>query len=182
MVDDLSERLARYLAPGETFAWTGNPGRGLALPPGLVVGGQTAGTLGIIATLALFPMILTVAGKGTGEIQATMLGLVFLWMAVVAAAYLVLDMLRRRNTAYAITDRRALILSRTFTGWKLQTWPLDALPGLELHEGWRSSIWFEREVSGGWFSQRRVTQSGFEMIPDAPKVHQLLLQHQRGAA
>lgn len=97
-----------------------------------------------------------------------------------------LDMLRRRGTAYALTDRRALI-ETDFMGYGLAAWPIGPENPLVITGGRPPSVWFAAwrrpEPPLLLRPSRRSTGEvpiGFERIADADTVLRLLERIREG--
>ena len=166
---------APYLEPGERLVWTGAPATGLRfafadLGPSFV---------GLVFTVFAIVWTATAAG-GPGPAFLPVMGLVPLAIGVYLligrrfwAAY------RRARTAYALTDRRAIIATRHL-GRRLRSFPIT--PGLQIdfRLGDESTLIFAREtdlgqrVGGKGRYRRNVNEIGFEYIPDGPHVARLI--------
>ncbi len=109
-MNDMSNIFRGELNPGERILWSGQPRQGIIfragdlffIPFGLIWGG-----------FALFFAYMTIAGGA--PLVVVLIGVVFgaLGAYVIVGRFFV-DMLQRRNTYYALTDKRAIIMSGIF--------------------------------------------------------------------
>ncbi|WP_114965751.1 hypothetical protein [Alkalilacustris brevis] len=184
--DDWSE----VLEPGEKLLWQGRPHGGYLLRWGHVPL-MLVGALFLAVAFSRTPEALA-AWHNDDPARAEMagtaaalgaLGLFFLVQPSLA------DMLRRRGTAYALTDRRALI-ETSFMGIALLAWPITGDSPAIHQRGRPGSVWFamhrpprdlkSRLSSYGQSLRPRVI--GFECLPEAEQVHALLQNVKRGTA
>jgi hypothetical protein len=181
---DLEAELDRYLDPGEQPRWVGWPPRGLLLRP-------------MDAFLIPFALFWCgfVAVWEIGVLQTDVGLFMSLWglMFVLIGLYLlfgrfIVDAYRRRRTLYALTGRRALILSGV---WRrsLRSIDLATLSEVRFTEGrhGRGTISFGREIPAPWAGSAELPAYGqpapsFEAIDDAAEVFRLIRTLQRGSA
>lgn len=131
------------LAPDERLLWQGRPDRGLRLGArqiALAVVGL------VLVALSIGLAAQGLAGRAAGDAQAGAVLTVAVLGAVLGAGCAVwpalADMLRRRGTAYALTDRRAFI-ETNFLGYGLAAWPIGANSPVWRSRGRRvASVWF----------------------------------------
>ncbi len=182
---DAGPRFVRYLDPGEQILWTGAPPGGLLLrrkdllliPFSLLfVGFSLFWTAGVSGALD---------SGGDGFVGIFLVvGLAFVGIGLfLAFGRFVVDAIQRRATAYAVTDRRALILRRG----NLKSMPLE--PGLQVSisgQG-RGSIMFGPDPGlmaglqgargiGGWIGPGHPFI--FERIGDVDRIHRLIREAQ----
>ena len=180
---------AEVLDPGERLLWQGRPCGRLRIRwrdlPLIVVG---AGIIVLAAMLAAQ----AVAGLRAGdEMAAAMLTLALavagfgLWCVIGPP---IMDMLRRRGTSYALTDRRALV-ETDFMGKGLAAWPITEDSPLWLEPGNPPTACFGLLRPRPRLSDRlrgklatRVRAAGFERVPEAERVLALMRGIQKGAA
>jgi len=170
------------LEPGERLLWQGRPAPGLRLT-------VRQGALGAVGAV-LMGLSGALAGQGwagyrvgaeaAGGVLALAAagGALALWCLIWPALS---DALRRRGTAYALTDRRALI-ETDFMGYGLVEWPIGADSPVWRGRGARvASVWFAiyrppdrallLRASGRMTGARPV---GFEQIEAPDRVLALL--------
>jgi len=177
------------LDPDERLLWQGRPNGGFHIGwrHGMLA------TLGVaVLALAVLLAVQGLAGLRTGaDAAAAVLAVALgaagfgLWCIVGPATA---DMLRRRGTAYALTDRRALI-ETDFMGYGLAAWPIGPESPLVLVGGRPASVWFAAvrrpEPPLLLRPSRRGTGEipiGFERIADAETVLRLLEAIREGRA
>ena len=164
------------LEEGEKILWQGRPdGRlriGLRHVASFLFGLLFAG-------FALLWMIMAAAAGGL----FWSFGLIHFTIGLgVALGPLAADVIRRRNTWYTLTDRRAFIATDLpLVGRGLKSWPITPNMPLELAGDDPPSLFFAEEYRRGRHGPRRVPV-GFEAIPDAPEVMALIRKIQKGRA
>jgi hypothetical protein len=175
--------VSRRLESGESLLWTGAPRRGLLLRP---------------ADAFLIPFSLVWCGfaifweASALEINGPPFFAVFGLPFVLVGLYLVVgrffaDARRRARTCYGLTDRRVIIvsglLSRTTNSLLLEN-----LPEVSVNERADGSgtVTFGRPLpfaswTAGleWPGMARYQTPSFELIPDAKRVHDRVLEAQR---
>lgn len=157
------------LQPGERLLWQGRPVPGLTL------------TREGITRLAVAVFFLFNGWLWLG--QGLWLGYAFLAAALwLVAEVTLMPLARQRVTAYALTDRRALIRTRwPLLGAHLKSWPLtrDTIVTADQSEPFG-------HVSFGFVPvflwRTRVRAVGFDRIPDAARVYALIRRIQKGQA
>lgn len=173
---------ANVLEPDERLLWQGKPAPGFRLTPrqamlalvGLVLIGLSA-LLAAQGAAGLRSGDPAAGGAVAFSAAGALLGL---WCAVWPG---VSDLLRRRGTAYALTDRRALV-ETDFMGYGLVAWPLGPQSPILRGTGRRqATIWFALyrppdralllRASGRMSGPRPV---GFEHVREPDKVLALL--------
>ena len=161
------------LDPGEEILWQGRPDPGFAIPPDNML----RAVFGIFfAGFAVFWM--TMASVSPGRFW--MFGLIHFAAGLgIAGEALVMPTVRRRNTWYTLTDRRAFIASRSLIGArKLDSHPITDRTRLSLSDGTLGTVHFaEKSRRSGNRTTR--TPIGFERISDAREVYALMRQVQR---
>jgi len=164
------------LDKGEHILWQGRPDPGFRLRLGYIV----SGIFGLFfAAFALFWMVMAASAGGFFWMFGLLHFSVGLGIAVGPIAY---DILRRRNTWYTLSDRRAFIATDLpLVGRRLQSWPITSSTVLELQDNDPPSIYFAEEFKRTKNGHRRVP-IGFEAIADAPEVLKLMREIQTGAA
>lgn len=169
--------LGEDLAPGERVIWRGRPFPGWRWGLTQILGGLIGGgvLLGAVPALAqaggdLFVALPALIGAGFG-------------LACLVAAF-VYEPWRRRNTRYALTDRRGWVLRpRPFREGRTTWREIRADSYLDLAEigDGLGTVWFHRHA---WrpFGERteRVEFTGFEFIEDAAEVHAMIAAIQAG--
>jgi hypothetical protein len=159
--------------PGEPLLWAGRPDTRLHF------GIETAGT-------AFFGAIVIAASSGAGWLVSSQTGGVawpFVAGGIGFALFIIIlfplmNMLKRRKTRYAVTDRRALIRTATKRPRQPDEYRLNPDSVVTYHPGTPATIWFaEQLVRGqGHSAQGNATRInvGFERIADGETVYQLL--------
>lgn len=177
-------RFERYLDPGERILWAGGP------PGGLMLRRKDLLLIPFSLFFVGFSLFWTagVAGVSRGGEGAPapflFVGLAFVGIGLfLAFGRFVVDAIQRRGTAYALTDRRALILRRG----NLKSMPLE--PALEVSvsgEG-RGSVMFGPDPGmvasiqgvrgiGGWIGPAHPFI--FERIEDVDRVYRMVRETQ----
>jgi hypothetical protein len=186
--DDIRQReVADTLDAGESLLWAGVPKAGLYLrtndlyliPFSLLWGG-----------FAIFWEYSVLSATGPNEPFMAVWGIPF----VLAGLYLIVgrffvDARVRSRTAYALTNRRILIISGLFSR-STTSLQLRGLTDVTLSARGDGSgtIQFGRPIANGWASgggwpgTSRNSPPAFELIPAVRQVHQMILEAQRNAA
>jgi len=176
MSDDFSSSIARELKSGERPLWQGRPRGGIRLR-------------GIDLFLIPFSLVwcsVVFVGAGVTLLgpKKDSAGSPVLILFVVIGLYLLfgrflVDAMRRKNTAYALTSRRAIIVV-DFFGRKVQSINLQPIPEVSVTEKSDGSgtITFGAAQSLNWGRSNPWTggssQSAFEMIEDVRRVSDLV--------
>jgi hypothetical protein len=178
--------LARHLAAGESLLWAGTPRQGLLLRPAdafmipfsLLWGGFAVfWEAGVLASGAP-------AFFGLWGVPFVLIGLYFI------VGRFFVDARARAKTFYGLTNRRAIIVSGIFAK-TINSLPLRTLSDISVRE--RSdrtgtvllgrphpfAVWY---AGMQWPGMGQYSTPGFELIPDAKRVHDQLLEAQRAAA
>jgi hypothetical protein len=172
------QRLERELEAGERLLWAGKPDARAAFLGGL---GPAAGGLFLAICLGIFLIVMRMHGNSPKEIALPM-GALAVGAVLVGAAWPVLNKWRYAQTAYAVTDRRALAWGRELflTPYFMAYGPED-LVKLKWSE-WSplargvGHILFAREVRE--VEELKVVRShGFFFIRDAAAIERLLREH-----
>ena len=178
-------QLTPHLEPGESLLWTGSPRRGLLLRP---------------ADAFMIPFSLLWGGFAIfweSSVLATGAPFFFkLWGVpfVLIGLYIIVgrffaDARARANTAYGLTNRRAIIVSGLFSK-TVSSHPLRSLTEISVRERSDRSgtVWLGRVhpmttwyAGMQWPGMGAYSTPGFELIPDAKRVHDQLLEAQRAA-
>jgi hypothetical protein len=169
-----------YLDPDERILWQGHPAGGvrLTLRSALI---SAAGT--VFLAFALFWMAGASIGLITGQwrteggfgrvmmVVFPLFGIPFVIAGLYGSfGHLLFDAWRRAATAYALTDRRALILCRG----ALTSWPIGPQAQIDYQPGRKARIDFatRRDVdSEGTASSERI---GFHWIEQGDTVYRLI--------
>jgi len=182
----LKQRIGRELMPGEEVRWSGRPARGLKLRPGdvpLVILGVMVLCFGIVVVCVPAPDLAPLLRRNP-LVWPVALFLLFIGLtATLAGANLVFgriiwDIVRRSRTVYAVTNRRAIILTDAIRSLT-RSINLAAVSDVTLTErpdgtgdvmlgpfDWRSSLFV---FPGAPFSTRRLPPT-LESVPDAREV------------
>jgi hypothetical protein len=176
----LDDLLTPELAAGERLLWTGRPPRGLLLRQ------SDFALIPFSLIWTAFAFFWESQALRSGPLLAKLWGLPF----VAIGLYLIVgrffhDALWRARTSYALTDRRALIVTDLWPR-KVRSVPLSIAPALELEVGADGvgTIYFgPKPPSTG--KQADTTGHGepprFERIPDVRQVHNLIVEIQHTA-
>jgi hypothetical protein len=176
MSDNSTSSIVRELKSGERLLWQGRPRGGIRLrgidlyliPFSLV----WCGFVFMAASAVLF------APKQASFGALPLLLFVFVGLYLLIGRFIV-DAVRRSNTAYALSDRRAII-AVDFFGRRVQSINLRALPEVSLSEKSDGSgtITFGATQSLSWSRSNPWTgsssQPAFEMIEDVRRVSDLI--------
>ena len=93
----------------------------------------------------------------------------------------ILSARERGRTWYTLTDRRAVIATDNWPkGRQIRTWPIGRDTPLELVEGRWPAVHFAYEQRAGKKGLYKAPV-GFEMLPEARAVHDIILQNRQGA-
>ena len=163
------------LEEGEEILWQGRPNSRFRIKigqiPAVLFGSAFSG-------FALFWMIMAASAGGF----FWMFGLIHFSVGIsIGAGPVVIDNIRRKNTWYTLTDRRAFIATDVpFVGRRLLSYPITATTLLDLRGQDPGSIFFAEEFKRTKNGSRRIA-IGFEAIPDAPEVLRLMRTIQKGA-
>jgi hypothetical protein len=186
-MNDTSNNFQGELNPGERILWSGQPRQGIILraadlffiPFSLLWGG-----------LALFFAYMSVAeGAPLGVVLiSTVFGVVGVY--VIIGRFLV-DILQRRNTYYALTDKRAIIISGVFAQ-HIKVLVIKNLPevGVTTRRNGTGTITFGSSHPFAWmyagsgFPNMGLYHAApsFEMIHDVRSVYQIVKLVQAGTA
>jgi uncharacterized membrane protein len=186
-MNDTSNRFQGELNPGEQILWSGQPHQGVILraadlffiPFSLLWGG-----------FALFFAYMTIAENAPLGVVfiGTIFGVVGLYLMV---GRFFVDMLQRRNTYYALTDKRAIIISGVFAQ-QIKTLVIQNLPeiGVTARRNGTGTITFGSSHPFAWmYAGSGFPNMGFyhvapsfEMISDVRAVYQLVKRVQTGTA
>ncbi len=164
------------LEEGEEILWQGRPDSHFRIKigqiPAILFGSAFSG-------FALFWMLMAASGGG----YFWMFGLIHFSVGIgIGVGPIVTDNIRRKNTWYTLTDRRAFIASdMPFVGRRLLSYPITATTLLDLRDYDPGSIFFAEEFKRTKNGSRRIA-IGFEAIPDAPEVLKLMRKIQKGAS
>ena len=183
MDSDYSELFQEELNPGEQIIWTGRPKQGFLLRPAYVfvmLFGLLFSVLGIVFEFLAF--------FGGGPVNSVVLALplVLLGFYFLFGGFLV-DIAQRRKTYYALTTRRAIIV----TGRRnrvVRTFVLSNMPGVYLDVQSMGSGTISFGVIPPWVgvnvgnsspgSDQAYLVPGFVLIEDVRKVYQEIVRLQ----
>ncbi len=163
------------LEEGEKILWQGRPTTRfhirLAQIPALFFGMVFSG-------IALFWMAVAAQAGGL----AWMFGLIHLAVGLgIGLVPIILDNIRRRNTWYTLTNRRAFIASdMPVIGRRLKSFPITQTTMLEYRDGDPPSLYFAEEYRRTKNGSRRV-RIGFEGIADARDVMKRIVANRESA-
>ena len=172
-----------YLQPNESIQWTGKPPGGLLLrkadifmiPFSLLWGG-----------FAIF-WELTVFTSGAPAFFLLFGGVFVLVGLYIIVGRFFFDMLKRKNTIYALTNERALILSGLF-GQSLKSLNLKSIPeiSIKVKPDGRGTIIFGSNggiqamfSNSSWLGSGQSALPSFELIENANRVYQIIQNVQR---
>jgi hypothetical protein len=169
--------IERELAPGERLLWKGQPQKGIKF--------RSQDWFGVPFSLVWFGGV-AFGGYNFMQHQGPQSGfnfgfLVFGFMGTMGLYLLVgrflSDAYTRSRMEYALTDRRALILSRAFTR-NVRSIDYRTEPDISLSErsGGSGTIYFGRQPQGKNSLQSSGSLSAFDMIDNARDVYQRILK------
>ncbi len=183
-MNDIADRFQKQLSSGERLLWVGQPKVGFRfvpmdlylLPFGLLFGGIGCWGLTEVVRGGLCPQLMWAGAAGVpGIVGFYILVGRFLW-----------DMWKLSTTFYAVTDRRAMILSTPFfTQCDYLDW--RSFPWIQFQPGKNgrgrvifgdAPIWLEMPVGWSYRSMRPVR--AFEQLENAYEVYRLILKVQAG--
>jgi hypothetical protein len=184
---DTSSKFESELNPGERILWSGQPHQGIVLraadwfiiPFSLIWGG--------VALIFAYATVAQHAPLGV-VLLGVLFGLVGLY--VIVGRFFV-DKLQRQNTYYALTDKRAIIISGIFTQ-HIKTLIIQNLPeiGVTTRRNGIGTIMFGSSHPFAWmYASSGFPNMGFyhsapsfENISDVRSVYQLVKLVQTGTA
>lgn len=167
---ELAARVRHELQAGEEVVWASRPQRGA--PAWFLA---VAGLFGVIAIIVGILTLVFVVG-----VFFLAIGLLFIMLPRIQAGML-------KRTAYALTDRRAIIVEPTMFGYRsTRSFGPAALGSVQRRDyPWRGQqlgdLIFTREVTGQGESTRSQ-EVGFIGIADARQVEELIRQVVDGQA
>jgi hypothetical protein len=180
------------LLPGERLLWTGRPRPGLTPNSRLLL--SFAGVVLLVVSLFLFQQGQIMGPIDASDPQGRVLramrliqGISVLVPVLVLAVPAGLDLLARRRTAYALTDRR-VVIAAGLNGRRVTSRSLLLLGAvtLEVRADGSGTIGFGPETKQAaqafgftWLSPGSADR--FDGIPDAREVYALLMTAQRAA-
>ena len=163
------------LEQGEKILWQGRPGIKLRIMPFQIA----AIVFGLFFSgFALFWMIM--ASRAGGVFW--MFGLLHFAVGIgVGIGPVYLSMVRRKNTWYTLTDRRAFIATdMPIVGRRIKSYPITSHMTLDFQQSTPPNIFFAHEFKQGKNSSYRI-DIGFEGIDDGKKVLALMRNIQKAA-
>jgi len=186
-MNDMANKFESEINPGERILWSGQPYQGIVIraadwfiiPFTLIWGG--------LALLFAYGMVTEHAPLGAVLISF-FFGLVGLYLII---GRFFVDALQRRNIYYALTDKRAIIISGVFTQ-HIKSLIIQNLPeiGVTARRNGRGTITFGSSHPFAWmYGSSGFPNMGFyhaapsfENIADVRSVYQLVKQVQTGGA
>lgn len=169
----MSAEWAGILDPGEEILWQGPP------DPTFRLEYRSASDPIFALVFVGFSVFWMVQASAAGGVF-WMFGLIFFAIGLhrLIGKY-ILKAYERRHTFYTLTNQRAFIARRSWTGKKtLDSYPLTADTTLKFEEGRFSSIYFSEQyhhTENGSFK----TQTGFERIENGREVYRKMRDVQR---
>jgi PH (Pleckstrin Homology) domain-containing protein len=160
------------LEPGERLLWSGRPGQGLRL--------READWFAIPFTVGFFGFTVFFAFFDPSRHDSWPSLIVRAWLLVggfyIAIVRIPLDAWRRANTAYGITDRRAIIRRGLFG--RTKSMPLIEVPAILVtrHGSGEGDVVFDTEdmshvAVGGAVPRGRRVPDAFEFVANPESVH-----------
>ena len=157
-----------FLTAGETILWQGRPN------PGVILRGTSLIMIVAGAIFLLFPAIILLASEDTISGHSAVVAFPFVAFGLTAVfvvpqfgAYL------RRNSWYALTDRRAVIAARLFRQRSLDSYTVEQWTHLVLKNTRPPSVHFRSEQTRTGNSTR-YRNIGFHYIEEAEHVHTMM--------
>ncbi len=184
MLASLTERFRNELDPGERLIWSGQPQQGFLLS---------------LSDALMIPFSLIWCGfacfweyealNGGAPILFMLWGIPFLLVGLyLIFGRFLFDMDRRRRTYYALTNRRAIIISEFF-GRNVKSLELSLLPEINIYvrDNGKGTILFGPIHPMGWMatnsglpvSRRYPVSPSFEMIEDVRTVYRNIQEIRR---
>jgi hypothetical protein len=183
MQDDIFSDALSQVTTGERLLWSGRP------RPGLVFTAQDGCLLPFSLLWTGFSCLWEGMAIASGAPWFFLLmGLPFLAVGFyLLVGRLILGMLQRRRTRYALTSQRIIIMSG-LRGRRIHSLTLRDLEQIRLNEGRDGSgtITFGAANPGQWWANNPAGiglpgRPAFERIPEARRVHDLILEAKAGA-
>ena len=178
---DRPEGWAPYLDRGEKLLWEGAPAGGLKFKISDIF--QSFFGLFFLG-FSIFWIVMASSmssnfDRGPGALFP-LFGLPF----VAVGAYLVFGRFFwkawvRSKTRYALTDKRAIIATNTFSR-KLQSYPIGPGTRIDYEPGEQATLWFAEEERRGNKGRRYTVKHGFEYISGGDEVYRLMRRVQEG--
>jgi len=156
------------LEQGEKILWQGRPGTNLRIKPSQF----TAILFGLFFSgFALFWMVMAFQAGGF----FWMFGLIHFAVGLsIGIGPVYKSVIRRKNTWYTLSDRRAFIATAMpVVGRRITSYPISANTSLDYQQTTPPSIYFAHEYKQGKNRSRRI-DIGFEAIDDGRKVLALM--------
>ena len=153
-----------HLAPGEVVLWQGRPDGGWFISLS-----QAARLLRTVVMIGLFLYILVRLQKTIPPLwDVRMIVLVIFFQAV--PSEMIRSVLRRKRSAYALTDRRALMVTdqRPFGLRAYEVALTSATPIETVISGPFTSIFFPTAPKRGWSLLGEAPKQGFERLRNGP--------------
>ena len=178
----LGEALANEVSPGEPVRWVGRPGPrvGNWRDWFVIIFGIEWTALAALFTAGAALLVLNGGMRGDDPLWSPvcfpLFGVPFVlfgvWMITAPAR----ARRRLRNTVYAVTDRRAVIVERGFWGTTAHSFGPEQLAGLRLIErpSGRGDVILSETVYADSDGDRRLIPVGFLNIPDARRIEGLV--------
>ena len=183
---NVDQAISAEIAPGERLLWSGRPAGGILFHRGDVF--LIPFSL-LWAGFAIFWEITAARSRAGAFFSLWGLAFVLIGLYFVAGRFIV-DAWQRGQTAYGLTNQRAIIVSRALGGGRrVKSLPLRALSEVTLSErpdgsgtitlGQVAGLWTMAFVGdAAWPGVPRPPR--FEMIPHVREVYDQLRQAQRG--
>ncbi len=186
-MNDTSNHFQTELNPGERILWSGQPRQGIVLKaadlffiPFSLLWGGFALFFTYMTIVESAPLIVMLIGAVVGVVG----------LYVIIGRFFV-DILQRRNIYYALTDKRAIIISGVFAQ-HIKTLVIQNLPeiGVSTRRNGTGTITFGSSHPFAWmYASSGFPNMGFyhaapsfENISDAKSVYQLVKRVQTGTA
>ena len=170
----LADSWAAHLREGEHLLWMGRPSTALKFRA------PRTQIIFYFAGLAAFVFFFGWLWLETGEDQLGN-GAIAVGVCLLALPFLVVsfaDWFKRRTTFYSLTTQRAAIAHGSLLR-KLSFFPIDAASPLVWHKTTPPTIYFAHKVvAGAQRHSRQTLRYGFEYLPDARQVYEMLKQVQ----
>ncbi len=184
MLENLSDKFGDELNPGERIVWSGQPQQGLVLRPSdvfmipfsLLWGG-----------FAIFWEYMAITGGAPFFFALWGIPFVLIGLYIIIGRFF-FDSVQRRNTYYALTDERVIIISGIFNQ-NIKSLDIKNLPEINIRttSNDKGTITFGASHPMSWMNSgigfpttgRYQIAPSFEMIDDAKTVYQHIKRLQR---
>lgn len=180
----LREALHDALADGEPVRWLGGPSAGMILKGSWPLWLFCAFLIGFSAFWMWGASGIGRGGATGFTLFLALLGLPFLILGVALAIVPFLAAASAKDAAYAVTDRRALIVRKRFGAYETSIFALPELQGMRVNarpDGSGDIVFADRPMPAGKMRPRRTGFLGIRNVAEAEAALNLLKKGGPGA-